>query len=57
MSNLLQSSAELQQILRKIDPRQGTIGKLVNNPGLYDSAQKLFGSGVGDGFSLKRCIA
>jgi hypothetical protein len=41
MSNLLQSSADLQQILRKINTGQGTIGKLVNNPGLYDSGQKL----------------
>jgi phospholipid/cholesterol/gamma-HCH transport system substrate-binding protein len=41
MGNLLQSSADLEQILRKINTGQGTIGKLVNNPGLYDSGQKL----------------
>jgi hypothetical protein len=41
MGNLRQSSADLEQILHKINTGQGTIGKLVNNPGLYDSAQKL----------------
>ena len=41
MNNLRQSSADLQQILHKINAGQGTIGKLVNNPSLYDSAQKL----------------
>jgi hypothetical protein len=41
MNNLRQSSADLEQILHKINAGQGTIGKLVNNPGLYDSAQKL----------------
>jgi phospholipid/cholesterol/gamma-HCH transport system substrate-binding protein len=41
MGNLQQSSADLEQILHKINTGQGTIGKLVNNPELYDSAQKL----------------
>jgi phospholipid/cholesterol/gamma-HCH transport system substrate-binding protein len=41
MDNLRQSSADLEQILHKINSGQGTIGKLVNNPGLYDSAQKI----------------
>jgi hypothetical protein len=41
MDNLRQSSSDLEQILHKINAGQGTIGKLVNNPGLYDSAQKL----------------
>jgi phospholipid/cholesterol/gamma-HCH transport system substrate-binding protein len=41
MDNLRQSSADLEQILHKINAGQGTIGKLVNNPALYDSAQKL----------------
>jgi phospholipid/cholesterol/gamma-HCH transport system substrate-binding protein len=41
MGNLRQSSTDLQQILHKINAGQGTIGKLVNNPELYDSAQKL----------------
>ena len=41
MGNLRQSSADLEQILHKINAGQGTLGKLVNNPGLYDSAQKL----------------
>jgi phospholipid/cholesterol/gamma-HCH transport system substrate-binding protein len=41
MDNLRQSSADLEQILHKINSGQGTIGKLVNNPELYDSAQKL----------------
>jgi phospholipid/cholesterol/gamma-HCH transport system substrate-binding protein len=41
MGNLRQSSADLEQILHKINSGQGTIGKLVNNPELYDSAQKL----------------
>jgi hypothetical protein len=41
MDNLRQSSADLEQILHKINADQGTIGKLMNNPGLYDSAQKL----------------
>ena len=41
MGNLRQSSADLEQILHKINTGQGTIGKLVNNPELYDSAQKL----------------
>jgi phospholipid/cholesterol/gamma-HCH transport system substrate-binding protein len=41
MGNLRQSSADLEQILHKINTGQGTLGQLVNNPGLYDSAQKL----------------
>jgi phospholipid/cholesterol/gamma-HCH transport system substrate-binding protein len=41
MGNLRQSSAELEQILHKINTGQGTMGKLVNDPALYDSAQKL----------------
>jgi hypothetical protein len=41
MGNLRQSSADLEQILHKINAGQGTLGKLVNNPGLYDSARKL----------------
>jgi hypothetical protein len=41
MGNLRQSSTDLEQILHKINIGQGTIGKLVNNPELYDSAQKL----------------
>jgi phospholipid/cholesterol/gamma-HCH transport system substrate-binding protein len=41
MGNLRQSSTDLEQILHKINTGQGTIGKLVNNPELYDSAQKL----------------
>jgi phospholipid/cholesterol/gamma-HCH transport system substrate-binding protein len=44
MDNLRQSSADLEQILHKINSGQGTIGKLVNNPELYDSAQKLVAS-------------
>jgi hypothetical protein len=32
MDNLPQSSADLEEILHKINSGQGTIGKLVNNP-------------------------
>jgi phospholipid/cholesterol/gamma-HCH transport system substrate-binding protein len=41
MGNLRQSSADLEQILHKINNGKGTMGKLVNDPALYDSAQKL----------------
>jgi phospholipid/cholesterol/gamma-HCH transport system substrate-binding protein len=55
MGNLLQSSADLEQILHEINSGQGTIGKLVNNPELYDSAQKLV-STQGLGVALIKAI-
>lgn len=44
MGNLRRSSSDLEQILHKINTGQGTVGKLVNDPRLYDSAQKLVGT-------------
>jgi hypothetical protein len=41
MGNLSRSSADLEQILHKVNTGQGTLGKLVNDPRLYDSTQKL----------------
>jgi phospholipid/cholesterol/gamma-HCH transport system substrate-binding protein len=41
MGNLRRSSSDLEQILHKINSGQGTVGKLVNDPRLYDSTQKL----------------
>ena len=55
MGNLRQSSADLEQILHKINAGQGTIGKLVNNPELYDSAQKLV-STQGWGVAIVKAI-
>jgi hypothetical protein len=55
MDNLRQSSADLEQILHKINSGQGTIGKLVNNLELYDSAQKLV-STQGLGVALIKAI-
>jgi len=44
MGNLRRSSSDLEQILHKINTGQGTVGKLVNDPRLYESAQKLVGT-------------
>jgi phospholipid/cholesterol/gamma-HCH transport system substrate-binding protein len=41
MGNLSRSSSDLEQILHKVNTGQGTLGKLVNDPRLYDSTQKL----------------
>jgi phospholipid/cholesterol/gamma-HCH transport system substrate-binding protein len=50
MGNLRQSSSDLEQIMHKINSGQGTAGKLVNDPKLYDSAQALLSS---NGWGIK----
>jgi phospholipid/cholesterol/gamma-HCH transport system substrate-binding protein len=50
MGNLKQSSSDLEQIMHKINSGQGTLGKLVNDPTLYDSAQTLLSS---NGWAIK----
>jgi phospholipid/cholesterol/gamma-HCH transport system substrate-binding protein len=53
MSDLGQTSRKLQQILDKINTGQGTLGKMVNDPTLYNRANSLL-SGGGWGTSLIR---
>jgi phospholipid/cholesterol/gamma-HCH transport system substrate-binding protein len=50
MGNLKQSSSDLEQIMHKINSGQGTLGKLVNDPRLYDSAHTLLSS---NGWGIK----
>lgn len=52
MANLRTSSQELSQILHKINTGQGTVGKLVNDPTVYNAVAGMLSSSGGWGFSL-----
>jgi phospholipid/cholesterol/gamma-HCH transport system substrate-binding protein len=51
MRNLHRSSDDMREVLDKINSRQGTLGLLVNDPGLYNNATNLV-SASGWGVSL-----
>jgi ABC-type transporter Mla subunit MlaD len=53
IADLQQSTHEAHSILYKIDTGQGTVGKLVNDPELYNQSRSLVGGG-GMGFSVLR---
>jgi phospholipid/cholesterol/gamma-HCH transport system substrate-binding protein len=52
LANLRDSSADLRDILRKINRGQGTLGMAVNDPRLYDNANSFLASGPGWGIRL-----
>lgn len=53
LDNLEASSADLRDILHKIDTGQGTLGKAVNDPALYTNANAFFaGSDTGWGYRV-----
>lgn len=54
MANLRSSSQDLSQILHKINSGQGTVGKLVNDPTMYNAVSGMLSSSGGWGFSLMR---
>jgi phospholipid/cholesterol/gamma-HCH transport system substrate-binding protein len=54
MANLRSSSQDLRQILHKINTGQGTVGKLVNDPAMYNTVSGMLSSSGGWGFSLMR---
>lgn len=54
MANLRSSSQDLSQILHKINSGQGTVGRLVNDPAMYNAVSGMLSSSGGWGFSLMR---
>ncbi len=56
LPNLRASSADLHDILRKINTSQGTLGMMVNDPTLYVELKQLFSGGGGWAFSLLRAL-
>jgi len=51
MSNLRRSSDDMREVLDKINGRRGTLGLLINDPGLYNNGTNLV-SASGWGVSL-----
>jgi hypothetical protein len=55
MSSLSRSSDDMREVLDKINSRQSTLGRLINDPSLYDKTNNLV-SASGWGFSLFRGV-
>ncbi|SRR5579875_197620 len=55
IGDLEQISQELKRVLYKIDSGQGTLGKMINDPTLYDRLDSVF-SGGGWGLSFMRAF-
>jgi phospholipid/cholesterol/gamma-HCH transport system substrate-binding protein len=57
LPNLRASSADLHDILHKINTGQGTIGQMVNDPSLYMEMKAMLANGGGWAFSLLRGLS
>lgn len=57
LPNLRASSADLHDILHKINTSQGTLGMMVNDPTLYVELKALLANGGGWAFSLLRALS